>query len=46
VIELDFTKEISEDNKPRTQSGIAHEMRLNDIPDPSTTKKNHDMRYG
>jgi hypothetical protein len=46
VIELDFTKEILEDNKPRTQSGIAHETRLNDIPDPSTTKKNHDMRYG
>ena len=46
VIELDFAMEISEDNKPRTQSGIAHATRLNEIPDPNTTKKNHNMRYG
>jgi hypothetical protein len=39
VIEQEFAMESSEDNKPQTQSGIAHVMRLNDIPDPSTTKR-------
>jgi hypothetical protein len=38
--------EISEGNKPRIQSGTAHVMRLNDIPDPSTTKKNDNVRHG
>lgn len=28
--------ESSEDNKPRTQSGMGHVMRLNDIRDPSS----------
>jgi hypothetical protein len=38
--------EISEGNKPRIQSGTAHVMRLNDIPDPSTTKKNDNVIHG
>jgi hypothetical protein len=38
--------EISEGNKPRIQSGTARVMRLNDIPDPSTTKKNDNVRHG